>query len=206
MVPQEESTRSHPRDAAPPQTLVSSSGTYTRAPITGPPMSDADVCRLYELTGSLNVGHRNIFVLGTLSARSERIAVISQQTRAVNLVHCLFAAGRLAAGQRVCVVGGGAAGLTAAAYAIHKGAQVTVLEWNDLLWNLRGCRTRWLHPNLFRYWPHPRWKCAGTHLPVMNALCQAGCRPRKVDRIRCRDRRRRDRPRAQCHSSPTRLH
>jgi hypothetical protein len=55
-----------------------------------------------------------------------------------------------------------------AAYAINEDAAATLLESRGLLWNLRGCRTRWLHPNLFRYWPYPEWKCAGTNFPVMN--------------------------------------
>ena len=176
MESQKEPTHPAPRVSASQQTILGSSGAFGAAASNDPPMSAAAVCDLYELTDSQNSdGHPNVFVLGTLSARSERIAVISQQTRAVNLIHCLFATGRLAAGKRVCVVGGGAAGLTAAAYAMQKGAEVTVLERNDLLWNLRGCRTRWLHPNLFRYWPDPRWKCVGTHLPLMNWYAGYAC-------------------------------
>jgi hypothetical protein len=130
-------------------------------------MKTKDVLDLYELTDETNQGYRGVFVIGSLCV-GERIAVSSQQARALNLVHSLFAEGRLARGNRVCVVGGGAAGLTAAAYAITREAVVTVIESNDLLWNLRGCRTRWLHPNLFRWWPDPRWKCTGTNFPVMN--------------------------------------
>jgi len=130
-------------------------------------MNTREVCSLYQLTDAKGDGHQGVFVLGSFCS-GERVAVSSQQTRALNLVHSLFAEKQLGPGSRVCVVGGGAAGLTAAAYAIAKEAVVTVLESHDLLWNLRGCRTRWLHPNLFRCWPHEDWKCTGTNFPVMN--------------------------------------
>jgi hypothetical protein len=130
-------------------------------------MHTKEVCELYELTNQRGEGHKGVYVVGSLCT-GERIAVSSQQTRAINLVHALFSERRLESGSRLCVIGGGVAGLTAAAYAISREAVVTVLESHDLLWNLRGCRTRWLHPNLFRHWPHPQWKCTGTNFPVMN--------------------------------------
>src|SRR5262245_48147354 len=114
-------------------------------------MDTKQICELYELTNQLGVGHKGVYVVGSLCT-GERVAVSSQQTRAINLVHALFSEKRLEKGSRLCVIGGGAAGLTAAAYAISLEAVVTVLESHDLLWNLRGCRTRWLHPNLFRWW------------------------------------------------------
>lgn len=130
---------------------------------------------LYELTDERGEGCRDIYVLGSLTPKSERLAVASQQTRAINLVHALSVEKRLKKGDKLCVIGGGAAGLTAAAYAISKGVLVTVLESRVGLWNLRGCRTRWLHPNLFRFWPDPRWQCTATDFPVMNWYAGYAC-------------------------------
>lgn len=125
----------------------------------------ASECReLYEATDATGEGLRNVFVLGGFLHRSERVAIASQQVRAINLIGSLG----LAKGQQICVIGGGAAGLTAAAYAIDQGVGATVLENRAALWNLRGCRTRWLHPNLFRSWPHAHWQQTATDLPVMN--------------------------------------
>ena len=125
----------------------------------------ARLCELYEATAG-GAGLRNVFVLGSLSHR-EPVTVSVQQTRAINLVHALVP-DRLAPGSRLCVIGAGAAGLTAAAYAIVRGLRVTVIENRKPLWNLRGCRTRWLHPNLFQRWPDDGWDVTGTDLPVMN--------------------------------------
>jgi FAD dependent oxidoreductase len=123
---------------------------------------------LYEATEG-GEGFPGIYILGSLRDPNEQIAVSRQQERAINLVHALCGpAGPLRPGRTVCVIGAGVAGLTAAAYAIKRGLGVTVLENRKPLWNLRGCRTRWLHPNLFALWPRPGWNVTATHLPVMN--------------------------------------
>jgi hypothetical protein len=54
----------------------------------------------------------NLFVIG---AYDSRITFYSQQVRALELVHALQHQGRLRGGMRIAVVGGGAAGTTAAA-------------------------------------------------------------------------------------------
>ena len=138
-------------------------------------LSTKSTCHLYELTDGLGKGHRNVYVLGSLAPKSERLAVASQQTRAINLIHALSVEKRLEEGDKLCIIGGGAAGLTAAAYAMSKGILVTVLESLAALWNLRGCRTRWLHPNLFRFWPDERWQCTATNFPVMNWFAGYAC-------------------------------
>lgn len=55
-------------------------------------------------------GHAGFFLLGALE---RRVTVLSQQVRAHNLIYALFAEQRLAAGDAVAIVGGGAAGMTA---------------------------------------------------------------------------------------------
>jgi hypothetical protein len=136
------------------------------------PGDRARLCELYEATAGRD-GLPNVFVLGSLSHR-EPVTVAVQQTRAINLVHALMP-DRLPPGSRLCVIGAGAAGLTAAAYAITRGLRVTVLENRKPLWNLRGCRTRWLHPNLFQRWPDDGWDVTGTDLPVMNWYADYAC-------------------------------
>lgn len=71
-----------------------------------------------------------VYVLGCFE---RRITLYTQQVRALNLVHSLFAEERLKADSKLAVIGGGAAGLTAAGTAI-RGARVTVFEQaSDLL-------------------------------------------------------------------------
>lgn len=60
-----------------------------------PALSTERTRHLYELTDELGEGHRNVYVLGSLAPRSERLAVASQQTRAINLIHALSVEKRL---------------------------------------------------------------------------------------------------------------
>ena len=95
-------------------------------------------------------GHAGFFLLGALE---RRVTVLSQQVRAHNLIYALFAEQRLAAGDAVAIVGGGAAGMTAAAAAVLCGAKVTLLEQGQLLGLLAKCHTRWVHPHIYD-WPY----------------------------------------------------
>jgi len=128
-------------------------------------LTAAQYCDLFEATAPGVPGLPGVFILGSFS--EPPVTVASQQTRAVNLVHSLIEK-RLSPGDSICVIGAGAAGLTAAAYAIAHGFQTVVFDIRSPLWNLRGCRTRWLHPNLFLKWPEEGWDQSGTDLPVMN--------------------------------------
>jgi Pyridine nucleotide-disulphide oxidoreductase len=93
-----------------------------------------------------------VYLLGCLD---RRVTLYSQQTRALNLVHALSVTGRLTTGARIAVIGGGVAGLTAAAGAALKGYHVTLLERERrLLHLLAGCDKRWLHPRIYD-WPAP---------------------------------------------------
>jgi hypothetical protein len=93
-----------------------------------------------------------------------------QQTRAMSLARALADDGR---GPRtLAVIGAGLAGLTFAAcywhYRRKADTKVTVFERNPwTLWNLRGCRTRWVHPHFFS-WPHLGWHVRHTLLPYLN--------------------------------------
>jgi tetratricopeptide (TPR) repeat protein len=111
-----------------------------------------------------------IFVLGCFE---RRVTLYSQQVRALNLVHSLFQAGReregrLRAGSKVLVIGGGAAGLTAAAGAAVRDCQVTLLEQMGVpLPMFRDNATRWIHPHIYE-WPRPGSEEPQAKLPLLD--------------------------------------
>ncbi|MGO8995282.1 MAG: FAD-dependent oxidoreductase [Polyangiaceae bacterium] len=104
----------------------------------------------------------------TLGSLEKRLSVRSQQVRALNLVEALFATNTLRAGQVFAVVGGGAAGLTAAVRAAERGAKVVVIEkHHGLLPILSGCEQRLLHPHLYD-WPADGWEAEDAGLPILD--------------------------------------
>jgi tetratricopeptide (TPR) repeat protein len=106
-----------------------------------------------------------VYVLGCFE---RRITLYTQQVRALNLVHSLFAEEKLKEGSTLAVIGGGAAGLTAAAGAAIRGARVTVFEQaSDLLPMFRNNRQRWLHPHLYD-WPEEGSEQEQANLPVLD--------------------------------------
>jgi FAD-NAD(P)-binding len=103
------------------------------------------------------------------------------QIRAFNLVWALVEGNILACklkedapdpGSRasVAIVGGGFAGLIAAAALIKKGvyAEITIFEQRDTLLPLQhGSDTRWLHPRIYN-WPADDSESAVAELPLLN--------------------------------------
>ena len=70
----------------------------------------------------------------------------------------------------IAIIGGGFAGLTAAAALIKKGvhAEITIFEQRDTLLPLQhGSDTRWLHPRIYD-WPADDSESAVADLPVLN--------------------------------------
>lgn len=109
-------------------------------------------------------GERAVYVLGSFE---RRITLYSQQVRALNLVYALTTEGHLTAGQHVAVIGGGAAGLTAAAALLHLGFNITLLEKQPELLPLQwGCDKRFVHPHIYE-WPPPGSLEAEARLPVL---------------------------------------
>jgi hypothetical protein len=73
--------------------------------------------------------------------------------RAFNLIDALCKSGQLQPRVRVAVVGGGIAGLTAAAAAVVRGADVTVIETDEDFFPIqRNAAKRYLHPHIYD-WP-----------------------------------------------------
>lgn len=106
-----------------------------------------------------------VYVLGSLA---RRVTLHSQQKRAFNLIWALFENKLLQAGQKVAVVGGGLAGMTAAAAASLKDCNVTLFEKSQQLMNLQaGNYTRFIHPNIYD-WPAEVSENPSTILPCLN--------------------------------------
>jgi glycine/D-amino acid oxidase-like deaminating enzyme len=83
---------------------------------------------------------------------SERgITLYKQQVRALNLIYALHETDKL--GETIAVIGGGAAGATAALAAATLGYSVSIFEQRPTLFHLQqGCDIRWLHPHIYD-WP-----------------------------------------------------
>jgi hypothetical protein len=83
---------------------------------------------------------------------SERgITLYKQQVRALNLIYGLHKAEKL--GDTIAVIGGGAAGATAALAAATLGYTVSIFEQRPTLFHLQqGCDIRWLPPHIYD-WP-----------------------------------------------------
>lgn len=105
----------------------------------------------------------DIFVLGCFE---RNVSIYLQQVRALNLVFALAQQNRL--GRRICVIGGGFAGLTASAAASRQGCEVTVVERLDAFLGLqRGNRVRWIHPHIHE-WPRPGSTDPHAGLPLLD--------------------------------------
>ncbi len=110
-------------------------------------------------------GDAGVYVLGSFD---RRITLYTQQVRALNLIHALFTEEELKEGSTLAVIGGGGAGLTAAAGAAIRGARVTVFEeMGDLMPMFRNNRHRLLHPHLYD-WPEEGSEDEHANLPVLD--------------------------------------
>jgi uncharacterized protein (DUF952 family) len=96
------------------------------------------------------------------------VSIHLQATRGLDLAWAMIETGAIAAGARVAVVGGGFAGLAAAAALGRKGARVTLLERAPtLLASQRDNHVRWIHPHLHE-WPRPGAQEPRAGLPLLD--------------------------------------
>ncbi|ATB28598.1 FAD-dependent oxidoreductase [Melittangium boletus] len=108
---------------------------------------------------------KGVFVVGCFE---KRVTLLSQQVRSLNLVYALHKCERLWPGSKVAVIGGGVAGMTAAAAAARIGCEVTLLEKQAALLNvLRGNTTRYVHPHVYD-WPLPGSERTNADLPLLS--------------------------------------
>ena len=94
-----------------------------------------------------------LFIIGPYA---NRVNFVAQQTRALNLVHALFATSRLKPTDKVAVIGGGIAGVTAAIALVGYGAQVSIIESGAMLLPRQSETVhRIVNPSITR-WPMER--------------------------------------------------
>lgn len=141
-----------------------------------PPIPPTEDEKRSELLRLMSVrGYPNVYVLGCFA---RYVTIYAQQVRALNLVHALASGGVLSGHSAVAVVGGGIAGLTAAAAAAVRGAaRVEVFEKEQSTMRLqRNSGQRFVHPFIYD-WPRDtpsgdaapaEAAAAETDLPLMN--------------------------------------
>ena len=96
-------------------------------------------------------GSHEIYVLGCFA---RHVTLYSQQVRALNLIYGLCKTGKLTTGKQLAIIGGGAAGLTAAAAAAFRRAHVTLFDELEGPMELQqNNRQRWIHPYIYD-WPY----------------------------------------------------
>ena len=108
----------------------------------------------------------NLYLLGTFE---KGLTIYNQQVRALNLVWAMIEAAPKDALRQVAVIGGGFAGLTAAAGLLQKGVEhVSVFEKRAALCPLQeGSDTRWVHPRIYD-WPNEGSNSPTAALPLLN--------------------------------------
>ena len=109
---------------------------------------------------------RNLYLLGTFETG---LTIYNQQVRALNLVWAMTKVAPPKTLGRIAVVGGGFAGLTAAAGLLHKGVKhVSLFEKRAALCPLQeGSDTRWVHPRIYD-WPEEDSTLPTAALPLLN--------------------------------------
>ncbi len=108
-----------------------------------------------------------IFFLGMFESR---VTVLSQQIRALNLVDAILRGNRVRLNGRIAIIGGGAAGLTAAAAfatSLPASASVDVYERTPELLHVQRESDRYLHPHLYD-WPAEHSMNSRAGLPILD--------------------------------------
>lgn len=113
-------------------------------------------------------GTKSVLVLGSFE---KRVTVFAQQVRALNLVDALLSESLIRPqGGKVAIIGGGAAGVTAAVALARTTAALEALdlfERNSRVLALQHGSRRFLHPHFYD-WPAPGADANDAGLPIMN--------------------------------------
>ena len=105
------------------------------------------------LSAAAVTGRKGIYCIGSFE---RHLDLYTQQTRALNLVAALNETARVSSGDSVAVIGGGIAGLTAAAGLMSFGCRVDVFEAGPVpMARLRSAHHRIAHPTIAT-WPAKR--------------------------------------------------
>jgi hypothetical protein len=106
-----------------------------------------------------------LYYIGT---EKRGITIYKQQVRALNLVYCLQKEGIIKEDSSIAIIGGGFAGITASAAALTIGCRVVLIEQKPILLHLQtGCKTRWVHPNIYD-WPEEGADFPYAGLPLLD--------------------------------------
>jgi hypothetical protein len=109
----------------------------------------------------------SVFVLGSFE---QRVTVFAQQVRALNLVDAILSRGLLQDTGSVAIVGGGAAGITAAVALARAAPNLKALDLFESRSNvleLQHNSSRYLHPHFYD-WPNAGSDNPNANLPLMN--------------------------------------
>ena len=112
-------------------------------------------------------GTHSVFVLGSFE---QRVTVYAQQVRALNLVDAILSRGLLQETGSVAIVGGGAAGITAAVALARAAPSLKALdlfESRSNVLDLQHHSSRYLHPHFYD-WPNAGSDNPEAGLPLMN--------------------------------------
>jgi hypothetical protein len=115
---------------------------------------------------SLATNSNGVFFLGCFDSR---VTVYAQQVRALNLVDAAISESYIGPESRIAIIGGGAAGITAAAALISTfpKCKISLFESEGQLMHLQhGSRDRFLHPNLYD-WPIDGSRESFSRLPIL---------------------------------------
>lgn len=112
-------------------------------------------------------GTHSVFVLGSFE---QRVTVYAQQVRALNLVDAILSRSLLQDTGSVAIVGGGAAGITAAVALARAAPNLKVLDLFERRSNVLDMQhhsSRYLHPHFYD-WPNAGSDNPDAGLPLMN--------------------------------------
>ncbi|TPG48079.1 ABC-three component system protein [Sphingomonas glacialis] len=138
-------------------------------------LDDHDVVR-----GAAIPGYDGLYAIGIADIR---ITIYSQQVRAFQLVHSLLELGKLKDGQHVAIIGGGVAGVAAAAAILVSTETICVTLFEaetELFYVQRECSVRYVHPHLYE-WPRANSINPTSDLPILS--WEAGSAADVVERI-----------------------
>lgn len=123
-------------------------------------MSKTDLLAEYQVPGQ-----PGLYVIGSFDRKT---SLYFQQMRALNLIWLLESAGKLAHRPRICILGGGIAGVTAAAALAARGQTgVTLLEKGPELLALQAHSQRPIHPHIYS-WPAAGAENPRAELPLLD--------------------------------------
>jgi len=112
----------------------------------------------------------SVYFLGPFNSR---ITFYSQQVRALRLAHAMDALGVIKKGERIAVIGAGAAGSTIAAGLALTGKEVTLYDPADKILQLQSASSRLLHPHIYE-WPKLGALDDRAGLPIMDWTADTG--------------------------------